>query len=246
MRKLSDLEALGAGPACPTGSVDRRAADSVDHRHYRDGEKPRSCTRCSKRWQRAPDEGFSIFEELPEAQGLPSNVRRMVSCPAAMREGAYVPIFSHSRVAIDDIRDGISFRAVQVWNGIRGGIGTMCVRHGAVSSASRDDPTVRAADVTTARLLAELCRQRRKRSSLRTRELKRMLRAEGIPSVRECSLLSALMKRQLVCGGGNMSIPAGWKLDQLVAEARNFRLTEKAFSMLRRIAGESRAAEEGS
>ncbi|MGF6768752.1 hypothetical protein P3T18_001222 [Paraburkholderia sp. GAS199] len=84
------------------------------------------------------------------------------------------------------------------------------------------DPTIRSLeDVTAARLFAKAFGPRKRQRRLKTRELRRMLREEGIPSVRECLLLSRVTRRRLLDGQNDVSIARGIPLEEIVKTVRS-------------------------
>lgn len=75
---------------------------------------------------RAPSEQFALYRDAEEGSGFPANVRTVERHPnVSKHDESSVPTFKRERVAIDEIRDGIGVRAIDAWNRMGGGLGTL-------------------------------------------------------------------------------------------------------------------------
>jgi hypothetical protein len=89
-----------------------------------------------------------------------------------------------------------------------------------------------ASDIAAARSIGKTRRAMRQRRKLQRRELERMLRLEGIPSVLDCGLLSGVMRRRLT-RDGDMRVPKRFTLADLVHQARTYRLLDDLIAKMR-------------
>jgi hypothetical protein len=99
-----------------------------------------------------------------------------------------------------------------------------------------NDPAIRdVADVAAARVCAARVLEARKRRKLRHKELLERPKKTEILSVQACKLLSDVTRKRLLlaCAGADMSLYKGYSLEELIHQARNYRVSEKILTNLR-------------
>lgn len=89
-------------------------------------------------------------------------------------------------------------------------------------------PWIRSAqDVAIAKSVAEKRKTKRESRQLQRKELKRMLKKEGIANVSKCLLLPTAIRRRLTYRHSDVSVAKGLKFEELVQMARRYKALDE-------------------